>query len=305
MSIVKEAKVLWKYLNGIICVYKPANVSCEMVRLNIINKICFGLNEMQCRPPMKHVVIEGEPSEHLEVIIQPNFADDVLVVGPRYIPDDVPCSWSNYLGKSVSGVLLLGIRDGTKKAKYIRENLPLRSYKVTGKLGIITDNLKTTGKVVERTTWKHIKLHNIEAVISSMQAAHQRKMFELEGVDIQSQTAYEMAVNSPLRPTNSKVPVIYGIKCVDFQPPYFTLEIQSINENEMYLRTIIFEIGTKLKSSATCENIRCIRHACFTVDHALLRKHWSLQNIVDNLKTCSDLLNENKSVLLQRSSALV
>lgn len=43
------------------------------------------------------------------------------------------------------------------------------------------------------------------------------------GVDIQSQTAYELAAKGPIRPANPKIPVIYGIKCVEFNLPDFTI----------------------------------------------------------------------------------
>lgn len=40
---------------------------------------------------------------------------------------------------------------------------------------------------------------------------------------MQSQAAYELAAQGLLRPKDSKIPVIYGIKCVDFSPPEFTI----------------------------------------------------------------------------------
>lgn len=60
---------------------------------------------MECRSPTKHVFIEGNPSEKLSVEVRPSLADDPLVVGPRYQPNDLLCSWSNYLGTYSSGVL--------------------------------------------------------------------------------------------------------------------------------------------------------------------------------------------------------
>ena len=64
-----------------------------------------GLNEMECRPPMDYVSIEGNPSTQLTVTVKPNLADHPLVVGPRYQIEDLKCSWSNYLGLHSSGVL--------------------------------------------------------------------------------------------------------------------------------------------------------------------------------------------------------
>jgi hypothetical protein len=43
------------------------------------------------------------------------------------------------------------------------------------------------------------------------------------GVDIQSQTAYELALQGLIKPANSKIPLLYGIKCIHFQPPDFTI----------------------------------------------------------------------------------
>lgn len=73
----------------------------------------------------------------------------------------------------------------------------------------------------------------------------------------------------------------------------------------MYLKLLIHEIGMKLHSTAHCTGIQCIRHACFNVDHALLRKHWTLQNILTNLEECQELLEMHKYITKQESVELV
>lgn len=73
---------------------------------------------------------------------------------------------------------MLGIRNGTKLAKKIRENKPLRAYRIKGTLGQARDKHFKHGAVVEKSTYKHIKLKNLETLLSYMQASHQRKMFE-------------------------------------------------------------------------------------------------------------------------------
>lgn len=47
--------------------------------------------------------------------------------------------------------------------------------------------------------------------------------FRFCGIDMQSQLAYDLAVKGTIRPANSKTPIIYGIKCIDFVGPEFTL----------------------------------------------------------------------------------
>lgn len=48
-------------------------------------------------------------------------------------------------------------------------------------------------------------------------------LFRLSGLDIQSQAAYDLAVKGPIRPADPNVPMIYTIKCINFEPPNFTL----------------------------------------------------------------------------------
>ncbi|KAF5284070.1 hypothetical protein FQA39_LY17119 [Lamprigera yunnana] len=302
--LTKEAPTVWKVLDGIICVYKPADVSCHNVLNTIAHKITSEMNEMNCRPPIEYVSIEGDTSKHLSVVRKPSLADHPLVVGPRYQMDDIRCTWSSFLGYNTSGVLLLGLQGGTKTAFRIRMNQLMRAYRIKGIFGRATDNYYKDGKVVEKTTCGFIKSHNLHKLLASMQASHQRKMFELCGVDLQSQMAYDLAIQGPIRPSSSKLPVVYGIKCVHFDMPEFTLEIHCINEYEMYLKSIIHEIGIKLHSTANCTGIQCIRHSYFNLDNALLRRHWTLQHIISNLDECNTIIKKHQNLLWQESAAL-
>lgn len=73
----------------------------------------------------------------------------------------------------------------------------------------------------------------------------------------------------------------------------------------MYFKALIHEIGVKMRSTAHCTGLQCIRHSCFTLDHALLRKHWTLQHILTNIEDNARLLEENSHIQKQESAALV
>lgn len=72
---------------------------------------------------------------------------------------------------------MLSLKNG-KLAQNIRENRPTRAYRIKGKLGAATENFFLDGKIVEKTTFKHVKLRHIENLLSATQASHQKKMFE-------------------------------------------------------------------------------------------------------------------------------
>lgn len=68
---------------------------------------------------------------------------------------------------------------------------------------------------------------------------------------------------------------------------YNISEVNVINEYEDYLLSLVHEIGLKLRCSATCTAIRCIRYSSFTIEQALLMKHWNLQFVLDNIRECN------------------
>jgi len=62
------------------------------------------LNLCGVRSPENRVVISGNTTKELNVQLEPSYADNVLVVGPRYQTQDIKCIWTTHLGKRVSGV---------------------------------------------------------------------------------------------------------------------------------------------------------------------------------------------------------
>lgn len=177
-------------------------------------------------------------------------------------------------------------------------------FHVSGRLGVSTEDNFPNSHVVARSTFTHVFPDKIAALASSIQASHQKKMFELCGVDPHSQAAYELAVGGLIRPANNQLPLVYGIKCIHFQRPDFTLEVHAINENEAYLGQLVQEIGIQLHSVAHCTAIRCVRHGHFDVESAVLRGSWTLQGLVNSLELNRQILQEHQNMLRQRDIQL-
>lgn len=49
------------------------------------------------------------------------------------------------------------------------------------------------------------------------------QLFRYSGVDIYSQEAYDLASKGVVRPSGKSEPIIYGMKCTEFDLPNFTL----------------------------------------------------------------------------------
>lgn len=130
-------------------------------------------------------------------------------------------------------------------------------------------------------------------------------MFELCGVDIQSQAAYELAVQGLIRPADNGIPILYEIKCIDFEPPEFTIEIVCINEYEDYFKALIHDVGIALHTTATCTQILCFKHGLFDLQQALLSKHWDLESIIKNIHICREILRKNCNLLEETRTTLM
>ncbi|CAO1410188.1 unnamed protein product [Diamesa serratosioi] len=302
---ISEAPKAWNYLNGVINVYKPAGVSVNQVRSTIRANLCRDLNNLEVRPPLKRISISSDITGSKYLVNQEdNIADSVLVVGERYQNSDVRCGCSSSLGKLTSGVLVLGINDGMRQCHKIRENRPIRVYHVTGRLGRSTETHFNDSPVTSRASYDHIYIDKMNRLLTSMQASHQKKMYEMCGVDLQSQAAYELAVQGPIRPADSKTPLIYGMRCIDFKKEYFTIEMHATNETEAYLGLLIHEIALNLKTVGHCTQIRCIRQSHFTLEDSLVRRHWNLQSILGSIHVSNQLLLKYPEMLKQLDSQL-
>lgn len=146
--------------------------------IDLKNLLLIDLNDMYTRPTMKHVAIEGETNKHMKVVVRNSFADHPLITGPRYQPNDFKLAASKILQQDISGVVLCGINKGNRLIHQIKTSKSLRFYKVKGLLGEATDNYFHTGKVVEKSTYAHVKRGHLDKLCSSMQSSHQKKMFQ-------------------------------------------------------------------------------------------------------------------------------
>lgn len=194
-------------------------------------------------------------------------------------------------------VSVLALNKDVKLGYRIRDATALRTFYVTGLFGMSTETNFKKSLMVAKAGYSHVYPEKLRGLLAAMQASHQKKMYEMCGVHLQSQTAYEIASRGLIRPVKKDVPVIYGIKCVKFHRPEFVIEVQTINENEEYLCSLIHEIGIQMRTAAHCIGLRCERHGHFSAKQSLLRGNWHLQEVLNNLQQCSDIIRKHPDII--------
>ncbi|XP_013418638.1 mitochondrial mRNA pseudouridine synthase TRUB2 [Lingula anatina] len=298
MSVIRGAVDAFGALNGVFCIYKPK----AKHMFHLVNELKFKLHkELSLLPgPMldKRRVTLPSVSETTNLPITvtlPDLRNHPRVIGDFVMKEDIKMSFIDPLHKYGTGVQLMGIADGCGQLQRLVKAKLVQVYHISGELGYATETFSEGGRLVEKSTWYHVNRSRLDRVIAMIQSAHQKHQYLLTGVDIQSQEAYNMAVSGMVRPLYEKgKPIIYNVKCIDFKPPHFTVEVHSVNEDMMYLAKLIHDIGMSAKTTATCTGIRRVRYGNFTLDHALLIKNFDIENILENISLCKPLMSWKK-----------
>ncbi|XP_056391982.1 pseudouridylate synthase TRUB2, mitochondrial [Hyla sarda] len=296
----------FRMLHGIFVIYKPPGIKWKSVRDTVEIKLLQELNSLKQPPAQQKILFLPQKNgsscggELTKVVTSvPALADHKLVKGPSYT--HLKIGVGHKLDTKSSGVFVLGIRNGNKLLTDMYEKHYTKDYTVSGMFGKATDDFSDVGKVIEKTTYKHITRERLEQVLAMIQGANQKALLMHSHVDLKSQEAYEMAVQGSLKPMVKSPPLILGVRCIDFSLPNFTLEIQCMHETQQYLRKLIHEIGLELRSSAVCTKVRRTRDGPFTLDCALTHGHWDLNSITNAIKECrpiaTELCKDNASLI--------
>ncbi|XP_018541263.1 LOW QUALITY PROTEIN: mitochondrial mRNA pseudouridine synthase TRUB2 [Lates calcarifer] len=281
---------MFRRVEGLFCVYKPSGVHWKLVRDNIETKLLKGLNAAPSQPCPQEVRFLAQPGGDAEapkgltlsVASVPALSKHPLVTGPEF--QYLQVGVGHRLDAFSSGVLVLAVGNGNKILNDLYRTRITRDYTLEGEFGIATDDFSHMGHVVERSTYGHITQDKLDRVLAMLQGANQKSLLMYSNVDMRSQEAYEMAVQGLLGPDGKSAPILTGLRCIRFEPPNFTIEVQCLNETQKYLRKVVHEIGLELRSTAVCKGVRRTRDGPFTLQDALTRHHWTASDIMQAIQ---------------------
>ncbi|XP_061195188.1 pseudouridylate synthase TRUB2, mitochondrial-like [Saccostrea echinata] len=177
------------------------------------------------------------------------------------------------------------LRDNLEKKLFIRV------YHLSGTLGWTTlDNTAGANKI-KRHSYEHVGKSDMDKICGLAQNMHQWRMLNYAGVIPNSQEAYDLLKQGLVKPMNSLTPpLIYGVKCIKFEPPHFTLEVHCVNESYTFLRDFVYKVGVAVRSSAFCSKIRRIRYGPIGLEYALVVEDWGVEKICNSIRQCNKLL---------------
>ena len=303
----------WKYLRGLVCLYKPPNYSQKSLLFQLKHKVSQDLNLMERtveQSDTELIEANSDNSEDNNLILRTDTMDvmttgDItdysthpLVLGPGYHPTDFQQSRINNLSDRVSGISLVAINEsGRQMAKtLIKANL-LKTYHIRGEFGRATRTGWADGKTVMCQGYKHVQSRPwlLDQMLVNITSSHQARAWQVAEVGLETEDAYQLACQGPVRPKLLSEMIIYNLAIKELKMPHFLLEVQCVDMNQddqQSLVTLVQEIAIKCKTVCHVTSIRCAALGPWNTDHALLHKHLSLQNVLNNISENRRLYKE-------------
>ncbi|XP_026863655.2 mitochondrial mRNA pseudouridine synthase TRUB2 [Electrophorus electricus] len=284
-----QAVRLFRKLDGLFAVYKPQGVHWKLVRDTVETNLLKAVNSFS--PPAPQCMVQfqvlpsGETSNSTNLTVTasklPTLSDHHLVAGPQF--NNICVGVGHRLDAFSSGVLVLGLGNGNTALDSLYRSHVSRDYILEGEFGMATNDFTHTGRIIERSTYEHITQDKLEHVLAMIQGANQKALIMYSQVDLHTQEAYELAVKGMLHPQYKSPPILTGLRCLHFQLPHFTLEVQCVNETQKYLRKLLHEVGLELRSTAVCNKVRRTRDGPFKIEDALTHRNWTADAIIPSV----------------------
>lgn len=175
-----------------------------------------------------------------------------------------------------TGVLVLTIGKATKLNELITATE--KKYQVEAILGLKTDTLDITGKVLKKENTNFTK-EEIKNTLNSFLGSYNQEVPIYSAVKINGKKLYEYARNKenvtlPKRVVNIKEIVLDDINYIDNQT---IIKFTCLVSKGTYIRSLVNDIAIKLNTVGTMKNLRRIKQGDYSID-----KSYKLNDIRNN-----------------------
>ena len=188
-----------------------------------------------------------------------------------------------------TGVIVLGIGDGTKLlGSYLGGS---KKYHAFGELGIMTDTLDNTGKIVSKKTCDHITRSDIESASKQfigdiMQIPPMYSALKKDGKRL-----YEIAREGKVIDREARKMTCYNLsvdnESESLQLPQFGLKVEC--SGGFYIRSLIVDIAEKLDNYANMINLERTKHGPFDVSDCIYEEDWNdYEKMTKQIEICTE-----------------
>ena len=151
-----------------------------------------------------------------------------------------------------TGVLPVAVNDGTKAIPFLDEGV--KRYEALMQLGVVTDTLDMTGKVLRESDFSYVSEQQLQNVLERFTGSILQIPPMYSAIKQGGQPLYKLArmgqeVERAARPVE-----IHSIEILSFTPPFVSIRVSC--SRGTYVRTLADDIGAMLGCGAALKELR-------------------------------------------------
>ena len=177
-----------------------------------------------------------------------------------------------------TGVLPVAVNEGTKAIPYLDEGR--KSYHALMRLGVTTDTLDLTGKVLSETDFDMVDEQMVKSQLSCFTGMISQVPPMFSAIKRDGQPLYKLARQGQGIEREPRQVEIFDIQLISFRLPF--VEISVICSRGTYIRSLADDIGAALGCGAALQELRRTASGPFAIGAAI-----SLEMLEDSVQNAT------------------
>lgn len=199
-----------------------------------------------------------------------------------------------------TGVLVLGVNEGCKVIELLTSETKVYQAEVI--VGIETDTLDITGKVLNTYNIESLDRQRVEQVLSSFTGKYRQEVPKYSALHVEGKRLYEYARNGQEVELPKREVEILSIDLLgDIQKKtdYYTFSFRVHVSKGTYIRSLIRDIGEKLGYPCTMKNLIREKQGNFTLEDCV-----SIEEIkIDCLRKIEEALSQYERIVVNEDTS--
>jgi tRNA pseudouridine55 synthase len=210
---------------------------------------------------------------------------------------------SGTLDPFATGLLIILLGQGTKLSSYLMSGK--KRYLATMTLGIGTDTLDKTGRIVETVPVPALDPQEIRRIIQGFIGDIEQTPPAYSAININGQRAYKLARQGIAVDLKKRTVTIHSIDILSIDLPDITFEVTC--SCGTYVRSLAADIGERLGLAAHLSSLRRLSSGTFEVQNAfcssMMGNAENVDIITDRIMSLKDALPEIKECCIDDETA--
>ena len=183
-----------------------------------------------------------------------------------------------------TGLLIVGVGKGTKIMELL--TLDTKEYIATVKMGIETDTLDITGKILKEDYNFEINYELLNKTLKSFKKEYYQMVPKYSAIKLKGKKLYEYARNNIEVELPKRLVDIKEIELLNYDKDNLEFTFKVLVSKGTYIRSLIRDIGEELKINLTMKDLRRTKSGKFKIEDSInmnddIKKIISIKDALD------------------------